>query len=381
MHIQTTKVPISQVQVDPKNPRILNKEKFKKLKSSIEQFPEMLEVRPLVVANGYVVGGNMRLLAMNDLGYKEVPVIDVTDWTQGQRDEFMIKDNINFGDWDYDLLANEWEGTDLAEWGMDLWETEVEEMQGLVDEDEVPDVIEDEEPITKLGDVWQLGDHRVMCGDSTKTEDVEKLMDGNKADMVFTDPPYGVSYTSNMRVKSEKFEMLKNDDKFITNWLDLLPKFSKGFVFIWTTWKVLDKWIKFGTKVGNLSNMVIWNKGGGGIGDLKKTFSTDYEVCLVYNRGAEIIGKRIGSVWSVGKDSATSYLHPTQKPVELACIAINNICIKKKIVLDVFLGSGSTLIACEKTGRICYGMELDPKYCDVIIKRWEDYTGKKAVKL
>ena len=381
MHIQTIKVPISQVQVDPKNPRILNKEKFKKLKSSIEQFPEMLEVRPLVVANGYVVGGNMRLLAMKDLGYKEVPVIDVTDWTQGQRDEFMIKDNINFGDWDYDLLANEWEGTDLAEWGMDLWETEVEEMQGLVDEDEVPDVIEDEEPITKLGDVWQLGDHRVMCGDSTKTEDVEKLMDGNKADMVFTDPPYGVSYTSNMRVKSEKFEMLKNDDKFITNWLDLLPKFSKGFVFIWTTWKVLDKWIKFGTKVGNLSNMVIWNKGGGGIGDLKKTFSTDYEVCLVYNRGAEIIGKRIGSVWSVGKDSATSYLHPTQKPVELACIAINNICIKKKIVLDVFLGSGSTLIACEKTGRICYGMELDPKYCDVIIKRWEDYTGKKAVKL
>ena len=381
MHIQTIKVPISQVQVDPKNPRILNKEKFKKLKSSIEQFPEMLEVRPLVVANGYVVGGNMRLLAMKDLGYKEVPVIDVTTWTQGQRDEFMIKDNINFGDWDYDLLANEWEGTDLAEWGMDLWETEVEEMQGLVDEDEVPDVIEDEEPITKLGDVWQLGDHRVMCGDSTSNEDVEKLMDGNKADMVFTDPPYGVSYTSNMRVKSEKFEMLKNDDKFITNWLDLLPKFSKGFVFIWTTWKVLDKWIKFGTKVGNLSNMVIWNKGGGGIGDLKKTFSTDYEVCLVYNRGAEIIGKRIGSVWSVGKDSATSYLHPTQKPVELACIAINNICIKKKIVLDVFLGSGSTLIACEKTGRICYGMELDPKYCDVIIKRWEDYTGKKAVKL
>ena len=126
MNIQSKKIPISQIQVDPKNPRILNKTKFKKLKSSIESFPEMLEVRPIVVADGIVVGGNMRLLAMKELGFREVTAIDVTDWTQGQRDEFMIKDNLNFGDWDYDLLANEWEGTDLDNWGLDLWQEEEE---------------------------------------------------------------------------------------------------------------------------------------------------------------------------------------------------------------------------------------------------------------
>ncbi|MAK37341.1 MAG: hypothetical protein CMC15_14395 [Flavobacteriaceae bacterium] len=124
MNIQSKKIPISQIQVDPNNPRILNKTKFKKLKSSIENFPEMLEVRPIVVADGIVVGGNMRLLAMKDLGFREVTAIDVTDWTQGQRDEFMIKDNLNYGDWDYDLLANEWEGTDLEDWGLDLWQEE-----------------------------------------------------------------------------------------------------------------------------------------------------------------------------------------------------------------------------------------------------------------
>ena len=129
MNIQTKKVPISQVRIDPNNPRSLNKEKFKKLKLSVKEFPEMLEVRPLVVAEGVVVGGNMRLLAMKDLGYREVSVIDVTEWTQEKRDQFMIKDNLSFGDWDYDLLANEWNIDDLTDWGMDLWDTEVEEMQ------------------------------------------------------------------------------------------------------------------------------------------------------------------------------------------------------------------------------------------------------------
>jgi hypothetical protein len=127
MNIQTKKVPISQVRIDPNNPRSLNKEKYKKLKSSVKEFPEMLEVRPLVVADGVVVGGNMRLLAMKDLGYREVSVIDVTEWTQEKRDEFMIKDNLSFGDWDYDLLANEWNIDDLTDWGMDLWDTEPEE--------------------------------------------------------------------------------------------------------------------------------------------------------------------------------------------------------------------------------------------------------------
>ena len=172
----------------------------------------------------------------------------------------------------------------------------------------------------------------------------------------------------------------KNDNVFITEWINNLPLFSNGFVFIWTSWKVLYQWIEFCEPIGDLSNLIIWNKGGGGIGDLKKTFSTDFEVALVYHREAEIKGKRIGSVWSAGKDSASSYLHPTQKPVELAVMAIENIIEKNKIVLDLFLGSGSTLIAAEKLNRKCYGMELDEKYCDVIIERWEQFTGQTAVK-
>ena len=187
--------------------------------------------------------------------------------------------------------------------------------------------------------------------------------------MVFTDPPYGVSYQSNMRTKTKKFDVLQNDDIFITEWINNLPLFSNGFVFVWTSWKVLKEWIEFCKPIGDLSNMIIWNKGGGGIGDLQKTFSTDFEVALCYNRGAKIMGKRLGSVWNVGKDSSSTYLHPTQKPIKLAGLGIENILQKNKIVLDLFLGSGSTMVAAHQLKRKCYGMELDPRYCQVIINR------------
>jgi DNA modification methylase len=247
--------------------------------------------------------------------------------------------------------------------------------EGLTDEDAVPEV--PETPITKLGDVWLLGKHRVMCGDSTSIDAVEKLMDGQKADMVFTDPPYGVSYQSNKRTKSAKFDVLKNDD-VILEVVPIIEACSTGWVFIWTTWKVIDKWLENTSGFGFPTNMVIWSKGGGGIGDLKKTFFTDYEMALVFNRGAELTGKRIGSVWKVGKDGATTYAHPTQKPVALAEEAIDKTTRSGAVVLDLFGGSGSTLIACEKTGRYARLMELDPKYVDVIVKRWQEFTGKKA---
>lgn len=228
-----------------------------------------------------------------------------------------------------------------------------------------------------MGKLVLKSEHRLMCGDSTMIDDVEKLMNGNKADMVFTDPPYGVSYQSNLRTKSDKFDVLKNDDVF----LDIAPIIeacSTGWVFVWTSWKVLTTWIDLFKGFGYPSNQVIWYKGGGGIGDLKKTFASDYETALVWHRGAELTGKRIGSVWKVDKDGASTYLHPTQKPVALAEEAIDKTTNKGYIVLDLFGGSGSTLIACEKTKRICRMVELDPKYCDVIIKRWQDYTGKEA---
>ena len=334
-------------------------------------------VQPIVIdRDGVIVIGHCRALAAKKLGMKEVPCVCVEDLTPEQVNALRLVDNkSNESDWDFDLLADEIPGLDLSSFDFDWGLTEITEE---VIEDEAPEVDEDAEPIAKLGDIWQLGRHRLMCGDSTDKATVEMLMDGKKADMVFTDPPYGYKYQSNMREKSKKFDVLENDDKI----LDFFPNIRlvcNGFVFICTIWKVLDKWIPMFKKYHDLTNMIIWDKGGGGIGDLKHTFLTDYEVILCSNNGREIKGKRIGSVWSIPKDSANEYAHPTQKPVKLSEFAIRNTTERGETVLDLFGGSGSTLIACEQLDRKCCMMELDPRYCDVIIKRWEQFTGEKAV--
>jgi len=292
--------------------------------------------------------------------------------------EFIIKDNISFGEHDWDILGNEWDPIQLQEYGLDGFPFEDIELDAVEDDYLEPNSMKVD---VVLGDLIEIGEHRLLCGDSTCSDTVAKLMDGNKADMVFTDPPYGVSYQSNMRTKTNKFDVLKNDDIFITDWINNLPLFSNGFVFVWTSWKVVKQWIEFCEPIGKLSNVIIWNKGGGGIGDLEKTFLTDFEIALCYHRNAKIIGKRLGSVWSVGKDGSSAYLHPTQKPIGLASLAIENILEKNKIVLDLFLGSGSTMVASHQLNRKCYGMELDPKYCQVIIDRMMKLDDSLKVKI
>lgn len=342
-------------------------------------------VQPVVIdKDGVIVIGHCRVLAAKKLKMKEVPCVCVDDLTPEQVNALRIVDNkTNESEWDFDLLTEEFAQVDLSDFDfdfdLDLNLSEDEEQKDII-EDEAPEVDEESEPITKFGDIWQLGRHRLMCGDSTDRECVEKLMNGNKADMVFTDPPYGYEYQSNMRKNTDKFDVIKNDDKI----LDFFPnvkKFCNGFVFVCTTWKVIDIWIEVFKKYHNLTNMIIWDKGGGGMGDLDHTFSTDYEIILCDNQNKKITGKRLGSVWKVGKDNADKYVHPTQKPVGLSSIAINNCTSRNDNILDLFGGSGSTLIACEQLDRICYTMELDPKYCDVIIQRWENFTGEKAIKL
>jgi len=363
-----------QIEGLPKNPRFCKDHKFVQLKQSIKEDPEMLELREVIAVdyNGelVVIAGNMRLNACLELGIKEVPCkILPQDTPIDKLKAITIKDNVGFGEHDWDALANDWDVEELAHWGLDLpldFEDDALEVDAVEDDYEMPEQIETD---IVLGDLFEIGEHRLLCGDSTDSDAIARLMDGNKADMVFTDPPYGVSYQSNMRTKSEKFNVLENDNIFITEWINNLPLFSNGFVFVWTSWKVLKQWIEFCEPIGELSNIIIWDKGGGGIGDLKKTFLTDFEVALVYHRGAEIKGKRLGSVWSVGKDSSSKYLHPTQKPVELPAMAIENITNKNELVLDLFLGSGSTMVASHQLKRKCYGMELDPKYCQVIIDR------------
>lgn len=199
---------ITDIKPNPQNPRIIKDDKFKKLVKSIKEFPEMATVRPIVIdENNVILGGNMRYKAMIEAGWKDVPVYQVKGWTEDQKREFIIKDNVSGGEWDWEVLANEWDQNQLEEWGLDTqkdWENDE------VVEDEAPEVSE-EEPISKLGEVYQLGRHRVMCGDSTKIEDVEKLMDGKKADITFHSPPYNVGH--NLGYKNDnKYENYKDDN-------------------------------------------------------------------------------------------------------------------------------------------------------------------------
>ncbi len=367
------------------NSRTHSDEQVAQIAASIKEFGF---TNPILIDDAAgIIAGHGRLMAAKRLNLNEVPTITLKGLTEAQKKAYVIADNklaLNAG-WDTEALTAELRRLQELDFDLDLIGfdsdelaqlLEPEQVEGLTDEDDVPDV--PETPKTVEGDIWVLGNHRLMCGDSTSIDAVDKLMDGARADMVFTDPPYGVAYQSNMRTKTQKFDVLKNDDVI----LDIAPVIesaSSGWVFVWTSWKVLTLWIEQFASLGYPTNQIIWFKGGGGIGDLKKTFSSDYETALVWNRGAELTGKRIGSVWKVGKDNASDYAHPTQKPVALAEEAMDKTTRADYKILDLFGGSGSTLIACEKTHRNCYMMELDPKYCDVIIKRWQDYTGKKAI--
>jgi len=339
------------------NSRKHSDEQVAQISASIKEFGWTNPI--LIDGTNSIIAGHGRLMAARKLKMDEVPTIELDHLTDTQRKALVIADNklaLN-ADWDNTLLTIELDellkngfALDILGFNQDELAAllEPEQVDGLTDEDEVPEL--PEEPKTKLGDIYQLGNHRLMCGDSTSIDAVEKLMDGQKADMVFTDPPYGVSYQSNKRIKSEKFDVLMNDD-VILDIVPIIELYSKGWVFIWTTWKVVDKWLENTKGLGFPSNMVVWFKGGGGIGDLNKTFFTDYEMALVWHRGAELCGKRIGSVWKVGKDGASDYVHPTQKPVALAEEALDKTTKSSNVVMDLFGGSGSTLIACEKINR------------------------------
>jgi DNA modification methylase len=371
-----------------RNSRTHSDEQIAQIMASIKEFGFTNPI--LTDGDNGIIAGHGRLMAAQRLGLNEVPTIELSHLTEAQKKAYIIADNklaLNSG-WDEDMLKIELQ--ELYDIGYDVdligfTDEELEDMDidlegdlKVIDEskaDDVPEIVEN--PVIKLGDLIELGNHRLLCGDSTSEEDVKRLMDGKKADMVFTDPPYGVSYDS----PSDKHKIIKNDDVFLDGWIPLVQKYSKGFIFMWTSYQVLPEWIKITEPFGRMTNMVVWAKGGGGLGDLYKRFATDYELALVWNRGESLKNKRIGSVWSINKDAGASYVHPTQKPVELMEKGILNCSFAKSIIMDLFLGSGSTLIACENLNRKCYGMELDEKYAQVIVQRWCDYTQIDTIKI
>jgi len=349
----------------------------------------------LIDGDNTIIAGHGRLLAARKLGMEEVPAIILDHLTKAQQRALVIADNqlaLNAG-WDIDMLKAEiedlnLEGFDLGLLGFDdkfldgLLEPEPSE--GLTDEDAVPEV--PEQPKTVLGDVWVLGNHRLMCGDSTSIDAVEKLMDGVKPHLMVTDPPYGVNYdpsdgAKRAGIKKGVTGKVLNDDR--ADWSDTWALFPGSVAYVWHADKkghiVADSLIKNGFEI---RGQIIWAKTGHILG--KGHYHQMHEPCWYAVKGNSFWqgARDQDSVWRIGKDRKgddKQTNHGTQKPVEVMLRPILNNSSQGQAVYEPFCGSGTTLIACEKSGRSCLAMELDPKYCDVIIKRWQDFTGQKAV--
>jgi DNA modification methylase len=493
---------LSKLKLNPTNPRIIKDDKFKKLVKSIKDFPEMMEKRPMVCVTDtdgklYPLGGNMRLKALQELKYKEIPdnwVMLADEWTEEQRKEFTIKDNVSFGEFDWDTLANEWNVEEISEWGVDIPNFEIDEVLEAEEDDfDVPEGGIETDIV--LGDLFEIGEHRLLCGDSTDSDSVAKLMNGEKADMAHNDPPYGMK-KENEGVLNDN---LNYDDllEFNRDWISLQFSVLKenGSWYCWGIDEplmdiysnILKPYIK--EQKATFRNLLTWDKGHGQSqnSELTRSFATADEKCLFvmlgvqgFNNNADNYFEGFESIrdylvtqknklgWNTdkviqitGKTSASHYFsksqwhfpteehynaireaangdafhkeydalkqeydalkqeydalkqeyystrayfnnvhdnmnnvwhfdrhkregneggHATPKPIPLCERAIKSSCPDNGLVLDFFLGSGSTMVAAHQLKRKCYGMELDPKYCQVIVDRMKKLDPDLVIK-
>ena len=382
-----------------KNSRTHDDAQIAQIAASIKEFGWTNPI--LVDGERGIIAGHGRLMAARKLGMTEVPVIELKDLTPTQKKAYIIADNrlaLNAG-WDDQLLTIELNELLEDKFSLDLLGFNADEInallnpveinEGLVDEDEVPEA--PLEPITKLGDVWVLGNHRLMCGDSTSIDDGEKLMNGMLADLVFTDPPYNVAYSGR---GANNLGTIKNDDMSAEDFeqfcRDVFATYSAimkplACIYVCHPDSASAPKIAFEKTFAEQfkkSSTIIWMKQSAGMG--WQDYRAQHEPILYgwkEGKGSHFnAGDRTKtSIWKIGRDAQSTYVHPTQKPVCLPEEAIMNSSKGSDCVVDLFGGSGSTLIACEKTGRHSRLMELDPKFCDVIVKRWENFTGKTAV--
>jgi len=375
---QIEMVSIGQLLPYARNARTHDDAQVAQIAASIKEFGFN---NPILIADDQsIVAGHGRLAAARKLGLAEVPVVRLSHLSDTQRKAYILADNrlaLNAG-WDNDLLKLELqeleiEGVDLEMLGFSKEELDgllnlLEPTEGLTDEDAVPET--PEEPITKPGDIWILGKHRLMCGDSTSVDAVDKLLNGVRPEMIFTDPPYNIDYSG---VNDKR--KIKNDRMNEDNFKDFLRQSLYGCetMYVCCSWQFAHLFREAMTDIGRKPKaMIVWDKVNPAQ-HLDKYYK-QHELIWYYGDYGGHKTLR-GDVWTLKRQKNT--VHPTMKPVELIEMAIND-QIDKRYVLDCFGGSGSTMIACEKTGRVAYLMELDPKYCDVIVKRWEEFTGKKA---
>lgn len=403
----------------PKNPRFIRDERFEKLKKSIEEAPEMLALRELLVypldsGKFIVIGGNMRLRACKDLGYKELPCKIIAKETPVENlREYTIKDNAGFGEWDVDLLANDWDLEELDLWGVDM---------GSLDLDTEPEEAEEDNfdvesnlpknPVAKLGDIFQLGRHRLICGDATIAEHLDALMNGKEADAYITDPPYNVDYHSadGKSIENDKMGDSQFQEFLVAAFTQADRVMRKGAAYY--IWHSDTEGYNFRTaaiRAGwRLRQTLIWAKNSLVMG--RQDYQWKHEPCLygwkegashyfTQDRTQTTIQSEDFDIEKLTRDELRELLqdilqlpstiieedkplrsaeHPTMKPIKLIGRIMKNSTRVTDIILDSFGGSGTTIMAAEQLGRTCYMMELDPAYCDVIIQRWEEFTQESA---
>jgi DNA modification methylase len=381
-------LPVGTVHLNEKNPRLIKDEAFKRLVKSLQETPDLFRARPLLCSNRtgrlVILGGNMRYLAAKQLKYTEVPVIILRDLTEDQEKAIIIRDNGAFGEWDFSILASAWLDLPLEDWGVELpkgWLAGSGEVieDGFDAEAEAEKIIE---PVTKTGDIWLLGKHRIMCGDSTKKEDVEKLMGSQQGNLLLTDPPYGINIVRKIDKATGKGQIGGSGKSYSPIVGDETTETAKK-IYRLSQEIGIKKVILFG---GNYFTdflppspcWIVWDK-------RVETSSNNFADCEIAWTSLTSPARMYRQIWNgytrEGKRDVEGLkrVHPTQKPVGLFAFCINNYSEPEEIILDLFLGSGPALIAAEQLGRICYGMEIDPIYCDVICKRWKDFMGKEPI--
>jgi DNA modification methylase len=374
--MKTITVKINEVKSNPNNPRIIKDDKFKKLVASIKELPQMLELRPIVVNEDMVVlGGNMRLKACKEAGLKEIPIIKASELNEEQQRAFIIKDNVGFGEWDWDALANEWDAEQLEEWGLDVPNFEGVELDAVEDDFDAPEGGIETDIV--IGDLFEIGEHRLLCGDSTDSNNLDKLLQGKKPELLLTDPPYGIDYGGMLKGKGDgKGGADKNGWKSYDapDWDKSKPENGVlQYLCQITENQIIWGGNYFTDDLPPTMGWLIWDKG-------QRGFSlADGEMAWTsFNNALRI------KEYARAKANREEKNHPTQKPIEIMswCFEYADRHSKNeiKLVLDAYLGSGSTMVTCHQLNRKCYGMELDPKYCQVIIDRMKKLDPSLTIK-
>lgn len=410
-------VKLSSVKKNPNNPRVIKDEKFKKLVASIKSFPQMLKIRPIVVNNDMIVlGGNMRLKACKEAGIETVPIIRAEDLTEEQQREFIIKDNVGFGEWDFEMLGNEWELDQLTEWGLDVPDTFSLNQESEPEEDhyEIPEEVHSD--VVK-GDIIEIGEHKLLCGSSTETDEWQKIMEGKLCDLVVTDPPYNVDYQGGTGLKIMNDKMDNNSFyQFLYDFYTALGSYTKpgGAWYVWhadsegANFRMAMKdsgllvkqcliWVKNALVMGRQDYqwkhepcLYGWKEGGSHYFTEERDHTTVIDDKLDINKlSKEDMKNLLKEILSDKTKTTTIYcdkptkndVHPTMKPILLLAPLIKNSSKEGELVCDGFLGSGSTMVAAHQLNRKCYGMELDPKYCQVIIDRMHKLDPSLEIKI